>query len=918
MVATVSAISSSTQASSYYEADDYYVGDGLSPSEWQGTGADVLGLSGEVERDQFRDMLDGKLPGGQQLGTIRDGKLEHRPGWDVTMSAPKSVSIMAEVAGDRRLVGAHDRAVKSALAFAERHSAATRIREDGKVDRQQTGNLVVASFRHDTSRAQDPQLHTHNVIMNATRDADRNWRSLEPRALYQLQKAIGAVYRQELAVNVRELGYEIEPGKDSLFEIKGVPAVAIKAFSERAAQVEARLAERGQTRDTASAAEKQIAALDTRAVKEEANRAELIKDWRATADGAGFDQAARLALVAHAEKVAAQSDHAPLLSAQGEIAAHQAVAFAAEKLGERQSVFSAADLEKEAGRCGLGKVTQTQISAAIDRATKDGALAPRTFIDKRGAEFGGFTTASNIDNEQRLLRAEANGRGKVGAIQTPAQAAKAVAHAALASDYPWTADQREAAKALLTSQNRVTAVQGYAGTAKTTTVLATLAREAAKQGHKITALAPTASAARTLGEALGTRGETVAKHSMGQHPIASNGRSVWIVDEASMLSARDTATLLESADKANARVILVGDVKQLGSVGAGAAFAQLQGAGMETAKLAEIVRQSNPLTKEAVEASIHGEARRALDALDRGGGRIIATADPAERMKAMARDYAALTPKEQRSAIVIDPSRAGRDALNAEIRSQLIASGRLTGEAVAMRTLESKGLTKAEARDARSYEVGDVVRFARDYADKGIAKREPVTVKGVDPAKNAVSLEKADGSTVDWRPRQWGAGKSEAFTPGSIDVMKGDRIEFTRNDRTQSRENGGRAQIVSVNAEDQTARIRLDNGKFQTLDLTQSTDQHLRHGYVQTAYAAQGRTAERVMIHADSRATNLVDQKLMYVGISRAKVSAAIYTDDRARLVAAISERAGLTQTSLGNAQIEKVALQKTSSAVLG
>ena len=205
MVATISAISSSAQASSYYEADDYYTGDGLSPSEWQGAGAVALGLSGEVERDQFREMLDGKMPGGQQLGSVRDGEVQHRPGWDVTMSAPKSVSIMAEVAGDRRLVGAHDRAVKSALAFAERHTAATRIRDGGIVERQQTGNLVVASFRHDTSRAQDPQLHTHNVIMNATRDVDGNWRSLEPRALYQLQKAIGAVYRQELAVNVRQL-----------------------------------------------------------------------------------------------------------------------------------------------------------------------------------------------------------------------------------------------------------------------------------------------------------------------------------------------------------------------------------------------------------------------------------------------------------------------------------------------------------------------------------------------------------------------------------------------------------------------------------------------------------------------------------------------------------------------------------------
>jgi conjugative relaxase-like TrwC/TraI family protein len=918
MVATISALGSSAQASSYYEADDYYAGDGLSPSEWQGAGADALGLSGEVERDQFRQMLDGKMPGGQQLGAVRDGEVQHRPGWDVTMSAPKSVSIMAEVAGDRRLVGAHDRAVKSALAFAERHSAATRIRDGGSVERQQTGNLTVASFRHDTSRSQDPQLHTHNVIMNATRDADGNWRSLEPRALYQLQKAIGAVYRQELAVNVRELGYEIEPGKDSLFEIKGVSPQAIKAFSERAAQVEARLAERGQTRETASAAEKQIAALDTRGVKEEVNRADLVKDWRETADSAGFDQASRLALVEQAKLTAAQTEHAPLLTAQGEITAHQAVAFAAEKLGERQSVFSSADLEKEAGRFGLGTVTQTQIRAAMDRAMKDGALAPRTFIDKRGADYAGLTTASNIDNEQRLLRAEANGRGGVAAIQTPAQAAKAVARAALASQHPWTPDQQHAAKAFLTSQNRVTAVQGYAGTAKTTTVLATVAREAQSQGHKVSALAPTASAARTLGEALGLRGETVAKHLMTHAPVNTNGRSVWIVDEASMLSARDTATLLESAEKANARVILVGDVKQLGSVGAGAAFAQLQDAGMETAKLAEIVRQTNPLTKEAVEASIQGDARRALDALDRGGGKIIALADPLERMKAMAKAYAALSPKDQRSTIVIDPSRAGRDALNAEIRTQLIASGRLTGEAVTMRTLESKGLTKAEARDARSYEVGDVVRFARDYADKGIARREAVTVKGVDTAKNAVSLEKENGQTVDWRPRQWGAGKSEALTTGSVELMKGDRIEFTRNDRSQMRENGGRAQVVSVNAQDQIARVRLDSGKFQTLDLTKSNDQHLRHGYVQTAHAAQGRTADRVMIHADSRATNLVDQKMMYVGISRAKLSAAVYTDDRAKLISGIMERAGEKQVALGKSAAIATSISKAKSAGLG
>lgn len=920
MVATISALTSSAQASAYYEVDDYYAGDDLSPSAWQGVGAEALGLSGAVERDQFRTLLDGKVRDGQQLGTVRDGTFQHRPGWDVTMSAPKSVSIMAEVAGDRRLVVAHDKAVKAALAFTQAHGAATMIRADNKLSRQQTGNLTIASFRHDTSRAQDPQLHTHNVIMNATRDVQGNWRSLEPRALYQLQKSIGAVYRQELAVHIRALGYEVQAGKDSLFEIKGVPAEGIRAFSERAAQVEARLAERGQTRATATAQEKQIAALDTRVAKVEVNRADLVKDWRATADAAGFDQAARLALVAKAEMAAALDSHAPMLAAQGELTAHQAVAFAADKLGERQSVFATAALEKEAGRFGLGTVTQAQISAAIERASADGALVPRSFTDKRGASFAGFTTASNIDNEQRLLSAEASGRGRVAAIQTPPQAAKAVARAALISQHPWTQSQRDATKTLLTSPNRVTAVQGYAGTAKTTTVLATYAHEAQAHGYKITPLAPTASAARTLGRSLGTRGETVAKHLIGASGAAVHGtgeRSVWIIDEASMLSARDTAMLLEAATKVGARVILVGDVKQLGSVGAGAAFAQLQGAGMQTAKLDEIVRQTNPLTKQAVEASIGGDARRALDALDRGGGKIIAHADPAERMQAMAKDYAALSPKEQRRTIVIDPSRTGRDALNAEIRTQLIANGQLSGAGVTMRTLEAKGLTRPEARDARSYEVGDVIRFARDYPDKCIAKREAVTVTGIDPAKNAVALTKADGQSVDWRPRQWGAAKSEAFTPAEIEIGQGDYIQFTRNDRSQSRENGSGAQVITVNPEDRTARIRLGSGTFQTLTLDKSTDQHIRHGYAQTTHAAQGRTSERVMIHADSKATNLVDQKMLYVAVSRAKTSASVYTNDQAKLITAMKERAGEKQTALegGTQQVMSDMLRNSLSS---
>lgn len=915
MVASVSALTSSAQASSYYETDDYYADDGLSPSRWHGKGAEQLALSGDVDRDVFRELLEGKVSG-QQLGTVRDGQLEHRPGWDVTLSAPKSVSIMAEVAGDRRLIEAHDKAVQTALAHVEAHMAATRVRHGGVVAREATGNLIVASFQHGTSRNQDPQLHTHNVIMNATQGPDGGWRSLEPRAIYQLQKQIGAIYRQELALKVGELGYQIEVGKDSLFEIRGVSADVISAFSTRSAEIEAALGQRGASRNEASAAEKQVAALDTRQAKTVTDQASLVADWRETADKAGFNEVARLALVREAKARAAVAEG---VAAQSKIA-ERAVAHAADKLGERQSVFSVASLQEEAGRAGLGKVGYAQIAAVIDAAVGKGDLADRSFVDRRGAEFAGLATRQNIEAETRLLAVERIGRGALTPIASPLAAAKAVAVASRRSErqgYAWNADQRTATEQLLTSRNRITAVQGYAGTAKTTTVLATFAREASARGVSVIALAPTASAAMVLGEALGIRGDTVARHMLAPEKSMPVQPAAWIVDEASLLSARDTARLFDLAEKNNARVVLVGDVKQLGSVEAGAAFSQLQNAGMETAELSVIVRQTNAATREAVHASIAGDAKQALEALDRGGGAIIETADRASRFAAIAEHYAGLDKADRARTLVIEPSREGRDALTADIRSALVRTGVLTGPAVTVESLVNKGLTRAEARDPLSYSQGDVVRFSRDYADKGVARGDAFRVEAIDPAKVAIALKSEDGREVDWRLRQWGAGKVQVFEPQRIELRTGDSIRFTRNDREAGRVNGARAQVLAIDAEARTADIRGSRGQVQTLQLDVARDRHISHGYVDTAFAAQGRTAEHVIVHADSRATNLVDQKSFYVGISRAKQSATIFTNDRAKLVSAINERAGTVQTALAQAAISEPATSETTTSAL-
>jgi conjugative relaxase-like TrwC/TraI family protein len=900
MVASLSSLSSSAQAASYYEADDYYAEDSAAPSLWQGSGAAFLGLEGEVDPEQFRRLLDGHLPTGQTLGAHREGGRQHRPGWDLTFSAPKSVSIMALVAGDRRLDAAHAQAVAAALSFAERHAGGTRIREGEHVAHVRTGNFAAATFRHDTSRAQDPQLHTHAVILNMTRDDNGGWRSLDSRPLYQLQKAIGEVYRQELAVGVRRLGYKIDVGKESMFEIRGLSAALLDAFSERAQQVEAHLAARGQTRATASAEEKQLATLYTRAAKGRADRAELGKAWRAEAEALGFDAGTRRVMVAKATERSK-----PLsLAAQGqaELIAQEAVRFAADKLGERQAVFSRAELEREAGRKAIGNVARDQLTRAVEKRLASHQLEARAFRNMIGVDLEGFATDRAIAHERRMIEIERLGRDRLAPIASPVLASRIVAEASLQArerGFTWSDDQRLATKATLTSRSAVVGVQGYAGSAKTTTVLATVAKAARSQGYEVKALAPSASAALTLGEALGMEGRTIARQLLEPSATPKGSRQLWIVDEASLVSAKDMTRLLEDARQVGARTLLVGDTRQLGSVGAGAAFRQLQEAGLETAHLTKIVRQSNALTLEAVEASIAGDARRALDALDRGGGRIVEAANPEDRYALIAAHYIGLDAAARRNTLVIDPSREGRDLLTARIRADLVRSGQLGDTAVTMKALVAKDLTRAEAKNAGSYAAGDIVIFAKSLASRSISKGAAYAVQAIDAERRVVTLIDSKGRLLDWAPHRW--GRAEAFEVADREIRAGDRVEFTRNDRRSGRVNGLQAEVVSVDARSHGVVVRDERGRVRQLSLNTVEDRYIRHAYVQTAFAAQGRTTDQVLFHAESKRSNLVDQATLYVAISRARRGATIVTDNREKLVRGVEARSGLRLTALGH-----------------
>ncbi len=286
---SIGSVKSAGSAGNYYtDKDNYYV-IGSMDERWQGKGAEALGIDGKaVDKALFTELLKGKLPDGSDLTRIQDGANKHRPGYDLTFSAPKSVSVMAMLGGDKRLIDAHNQAVTEAVRQLET-LAATRVMTDGKSETVLTGNLIVAKFNHDTNRNQEPQIHTHAVVINATQNGDK-WQSLGTDKIgktgfienvYANQIAFGKLYREAFKPLVEKLGYETEVvGKHGMWEMKGVP---VEPFSTRSQEV------REAAGPDASLKSRDVAALDTRKSKEAIDPAEKMVEWMNTLKETGFD-----------------------------------------------------------------------------------------------------------------------------------------------------------------------------------------------------------------------------------------------------------------------------------------------------------------------------------------------------------------------------------------------------------------------------------------------------------------------------------------------------------------------------------------------------------------------------------------------------------------------------------------------------
>jgi conjugative relaxase-like TrwC/TraI family protein len=850
------------QAETYYQADDYYTNEEYGAAEfhpqWFGQGATALGLTGDVAGEDFKSLLQGYGPDEQALFQRQVDVEKRRGATDYTFSAPKSVSVAALVQQDERVLEAHHRAVKTALSVLEERYVEARITiAPGDRRRVNTGNIISALFPHQTSRELDPQLHTHCVTINATQAPDGRWFSFSNERVISHQKLLGEVYQNELAYGLRQAGYEIQPLANGQFELAGYDPAMLDGFSKRRQQIKAVMERWQQEREaikdgegqpvTDTAARREAATLRSRQRKcHDIGRAELTQAW--------------------AEQVQQEGWQLPEIpSAPGQISSPSAqviIDHSVQHCEERRAIFPREAVERFALEHHLGDRSFAEIAGIVDTSSDLIRIEP-------GRPAGSLmTTQRAIALEQDTIQLMRTGQGQVLPLATSWQMAN------LVNAGNFNAGQRMAVQQTLRSFDLVIGWQGVAGAGKTY-ALSWVKQQAEQSGYRVKGLAPSAEAASELGRSLQIETATVASHLLQSQQ--ESGPQLWIVDEASLLGMKTAHDLLEKAQRQDARVILVGDTRQLSAVEAGHPFKSLQAAGMATSYLDESLRQQTRSLQQAVRHLAAGEIDLGIDEL-MANGNITLAATPAASEALLVQTYCQLPPEERDQTLILTSTREARQRLTQALRSQLQDDGELAVNELQITGMTSKNLTVAEAGYASHYEVGDVIVPLYGYRQKGVqadstgaglSPRQRYEVVDIQLEPNTLTAQGEDGQVVAFDPAK--CKKKLVYQPALLDVAVGDRLRWTRNDRQQSRRNG---QELTVAAIDGTQVTAVD-ASGQQYEIDAQTPQYLDYAWGNTIHSAQGKTADRVLVLAHDN----IDQESFYVACSRVKHQLSIYTD---------------------------------------
>jgi conjugative transfer relaxase protein TraI len=901
---SVQPLKSAEGAADYYTAAfNYYSGDATA-MRWMGKGSEHLKLEGIVEKEQMLSLMKGEVPGGQRL---KNPKGEHRPGFDMTFSAPKSVSILVGLGVTPDMITYHDKAVEMAVSQIEAEFAEARVLREGVMQFEKTGNLTIAAFRQPSSRANDPALHTHCVVMNMT-FLNGKAKSLssdihgEHGVVEQLQRNVayaGLLYRHHLANTLKENGYSLRLAGDGLFEIDGIPPDVLRHYSQRREEIEQCMKDKGWSGAKSSSS----ATLLTREGKEELSLDVLEAEWKARANELGFDAQAfvnqRFDRIESKNWFQTYKDklfnafYKPV--AREEQDAREAVTVAIETLSQKTSVFNERALKAESLKHTLLServVTQRAIDTTILNKKNDQSLYEARCPYSNKVQL---TTPWLLTLEaETIARVDAN-KGVVPAMATIKEVNEFQKNVDSTRTHPLTHSQKQAMMSLLTSKDRFIAIQGYAGVAKTT--MLNVARDMiTEKGYTLRGITVASSAASEMRNKAGIQSDVfpIVHSELKRARDHSLQNTVFIVDEASMLSSPQGHELAKLVEQKGARLCFVGDEAQLPSVKNGRIFGLIQDYDVHTSVMDEIVRQRNQRAKESVEHATRGEVYDALQCIN--DVRELATHE--ERIAHVAHAWLNLSTDVRKRTLLFAPTHANRADITALIRDGLEKESVLTGPAWTQTVLRARPLEDIQQRFAGHYQSGNIIRFNQDFKRASIATGDYFEVGQITAEhrrNNVLPLLRENGKTVSFKLNQLPEYKThtagfsrimEVYETKTLDIKQGETILWCRNFKQEGIHNSERASVITIH--ETSIDLLLDNGSQLSLDKGHAALKHVDHGYVFTNFKVQGKDAHYGIGLIESYHQFSATLKNFYVQISRAVNNMTVITDSKQNLVRAL------------------------------
>jgi conjugative relaxase-like TrwC/TraI family protein len=716
------------EQSRYYERqvaqgrDDYYAGRGESPGRWTGRGTEILGLAGEVNKDGFAALMEGRDPAtGERLKRL--GGRSKVAAFDLTFSAPKSVSVLfavGEGAVSRALVEAHEAAVDAALDYLERETCRVR-RGRGGTRREVGEGFVSAGYRHRMSRAEDPQLHTHVVTANMARGAEGRWTALDATPIYQHARAAGFLYQAHLRAAVRERlpWVRWRPVRKGMAEIERLAPDVLSEFSTRRRQIQERERELLAAGVDVRRAGREAIAHDTRDRKrygiDTAPWQDVIRA-RAAEHGLG---ARELTAMMRGRALAPELPNAPAVGTELAGAAG---------LTERQNTFA----KRDAVMAWAAVHGQGARAADVEQAAREFLTRPDVHRAPDRSERR-FTTSDLLADEAAIVGGAQVRRGE-GAGRVDRDVVDAVLGSAV---FAPTAEQAVAIRGLTSSGHGVETVEALAGTGKTFTA-GLLARAYAAGGFRVLGTAPTARAARELKDEAGIAYvSTLTRLTLDLDADSAGfgaGLAVLILDEAGMASTRETARVLRHAEAAGVKVIAIGDSGQLSSVQAGGWLGSLTRR-LGSHELRQVMRQRDPRERQLLSHVRRGEPtdyiadKASREQLHVYGGDVEAAAGGEQAAVAVWRERQATC--EWGQAVLIAHDNARRERLNALVRADLKRGARL-GESLHVAGQE--------------FAVGDRVIARQNDRLREVDNGMRGTVIAVDPTEKEVIIRTDAGA----------------------------------------------------------------------------------------------------------------------------------------------------------------------------